>query len=292
MIRLILTGGLGNQMFEYAAARSLSLRLNTALEIDLYAINKKTKGTKRELELSVFDLHLETNSSWKSRVLVKAFPIVEKNRKLFQKWFGYFRDHSAIVYSPLFASLSGNIILHGHFQNTRYFSEYEAEIRTEFKFREPLTGRNKEIAKQIQSSQSVSIHIRRGDYLTDAMAKNNFAVCDELYYQKAIAFIETKFGISHFYVFSDDIAWAKSHIQFGSNRVEFIDWNKDRESYRDMQLMSLCRHNIIANSSFSWWGAWLNANKSKTVIAPSQWFSEEIRNDDLSDFYPKNWTII
>lgn len=293
MIRLILTGGLGNQMFEYAAAKSLALRLNKRLEIDLYALNKKTKGTKRSLELGVFSMDLNISSSLKTKFLVKAFPIVERNRAFFKKYFGYFRDGSAIVYCPNFDNLKGNTILHGHFQNIKYFEEYEGIIRKDFTFREPLKDKNLEIAKNMVNSNSISIHIRRGDYLTDSHAKNNFAVCSLEYYQKAIQYMREQTSNPQFFIFSEDINWAKENLIFEDSCVEFIDWNKEEEdSFIDMQLMSICKHNIIANSSFSWWAAWLNANSNKKVIAPNQWFNSKIRNKDLSDFYPENWIVI
>lgn len=292
MIKLILTGGLGNQMFEYAAAKSLAIRLNTNLEIDLFALNKKTKGTKRSLELGIFDLDLTISSSYRTKFLVKCFPLVNANRALFEKYFKYFRDCSAIVYTPAFAKLNDNTILHGHFQNEKYFSNYADIIRRDFTFKRPLKGKNREIADKIENTESVAIHIRRGDYLTDAMAKNNFAVCDQHYYQKAIDIIRKKIITPRFFIFSEDIQWAKENLKLDTNTTEFIDWNTGNNSYIDMQLMSICKHVIIANSSFSWWAAWLNTNNNKTVIAPNQWFKEEIRNKDLSNFYPKGWTKI
>lgn len=292
MIRLILTGGLGNQMFEYAASKALSERLHEELTIDLYALNKQTKGTKRQLELDIFDIDLNISSSWKSKFLIKAFPLVEKNKKLFYRLFGYFRDNSAIVFCPEFEQLKGNIILHGHFQNELYFKKQEQIIRREFQFPELTDKKNIAIANKIKNSESISIHIRRGDYLSNEQAKNNFAVCDKDYYTRVIDEINQQVNAPHFFVFSEDFDWIKENINFGDKLVEYIDWNKGKNSYIDMQLMSLCKHNIIANSSFSWWGAWLNTNENKLVYAPSKWFREEVRNKDLVNFYPSSWRII
>ena len=288
MIRLILTGGLGNQMFEYATAKALALKLDKELNLDLYALQKKTKGIKRDFELDIFDIDLKISSSWKTKLLVKLFPFVEQNRTFFGKTFNYFRDYSAIVYLPKFQELEGNVILHGHFQNEKYFKQYETVIRKEFTFKHPLKGQNLQIAKQMEKSNSVAIHIRRGDYVTDS----NFALCTKEYYQEAMDRIKREVENPVFFIFSQDFDWINENLTFDKEEVHFIDWNKGKDSYIDMQLMSLCKHNIIANSSFSWWAAWLNKNPEKRIFAPARWFRKEERNEDLKDFYPEEWKMI
>lgn len=288
MIRLILTGGLGNQMFEYATAKALALKLDKELDLDLYALQKKTKGITRDFELDIFDIDLKTSSSWKTKLLVKLFPFVDRNRSFFQKTFNYFRDYSAIVYLPEFQELEGNVILHGHFQNEKYFKQYETIIRKEFTFKHPLKGQNLQIAQQMEKSNSVAIHIRRGDYVTDS----NFALCTKEYYQEAMDRIKREVENPVFFIFSQDFDWINENLTFDKEEVHFIDWNRGKDSYLDMQLMSLCKHNIIANSSFSWWPAWLNKNPGKRIFAPARWFRKEERNEDLKDFYPQGWKII
>lgn len=288
MIRLILTGGLGNQMFEYATAKALALKLNKELDLDLYALQKKTKGIKRDFELDIFDIDLKTSSSWKTKLLVKLFPFVDRNRSFFKKTFNYFRDYSAIVYLPEFQELEGNVILHGHFQNEKYFKQYETIIRKEFTFKHPLKEQNLQIAQQMEKSNSVAIHIRRGDYVTDS----NFALCTKEYYQEAMDSIRKEVENPVFFIFSQDFDWINENLTFDKEEVHFIDWNKGKDSYIDMQLMSLCKHNIIANSSFSWWAAWLNKNPEKRIFAPARWFRKEERNEDLKDFYPQGWKMI
>ena len=292
MISLILTGGLGNQMFQYAAAKSLALRLGDELTVDLYALNKPTQATKRQLALNIFDIKLNISSNWKTEFLIKAFPLVNNSRYLFSQLMGYFRDKSAIVYASDFDELSGNIILHGHFQNEKYFEKYEDIIRKDFSFKRMLQGRNAALGREIRDTQSVSIHVRRGDYLTNAQASKNFAICDKGYYQHAISKIKEEVDTPHFYVFSEDFEWVQENISFDDAPVQYIDWNKGSDSYVDMQLMSMCKHNIIANSSFSWWAAWLNSYEWKIVYAPAEWFQSEERNKDLKDFYPQGWKMI
>jgi hypothetical protein len=158
-------------------------------------------------------------------------------------------------------------------------------LRFDFEFK-PLDAHNAKIAKLIESCLSVSIHVRRGDYV----GSEYFDICGREYYLKAVSFITEKISINHkptFFVFSDDIAWCKN-IFLGDN-FNFIDNNKAQYSYKDMQLMSLCKHNIIPNSSFGWWGAWLNRNNQKIVIAPQKWFGTY---DCETDIIPDSWLKI
>lgn len=289
MVTVLLSGGLGNQMFQYAAAKALAVRLNTPLAIDLYALNRKSKTvTPRSFELDIFSIDVPIKNTLQGEFLIKALPFVQSHRQLFQK-LGLFTDTYAILYQPAFETLKGNITLSGYFQNEKYFWNIADELREDFIFKYPLKDRNKAIANEIISGESVSIHIRRGDYVSNKSSVNNFVTCDNSYYDQAITLIKKRIKKPTFYVFSDDIDWVKNNLDFTDSSVRYIDWNKGKNSYMDMQLMSLCKHNIIANSSFSWWGAWLNNNPDKTVIAPAQWFRDEKKNMLLDDFLPKGW---
>ena len=288
MVTVLLSGGLGNQMFQYAAAKALAKRLNTDLAIDTYNLSKKTQTTVRNFELDIFDTEYKFTSSLKGKLLIKGRPFIQKHRDFFLK-LGFFTDTYAILYQPVFEKIKGNILMSGYFQNEKYFKSISQEIHTGFSFKVPLKGENIEIATRIAQTESVSVHIRRGDYISNKHAASNFITCDKEYYRKAIAHISTIHTTSSFFVFSDDMEWVRDNIDFGGNTVNFIDWNKDSLSYIDMQLMSLCKHNIIANSSFSWWGAWLNRNKEKIVIAPDKWFVDEKKNLLLDSFYPDGW---
>lgn len=291
MVTVLLSGGLGNQMFQYAAAKALAERLGTALSADLYALKKKSKATTRHFELDVFALDIPIVSTAKGKFFVKAHPAVQKFRGIF-RLFGFFSDTMAILYQPTIEILRDNTYLSGYFQNERYFKGYEPVIRRDFSFTTELSDRNKGIGEQMRTEQSVSVHIRRGDYINDQRASSNFVTCDKVYYDKAIAMMRKKVQNPVFYIFSEDLEWVKDNLSFGENIVHYIDWNRGDDSYIDMQLMSLCQHNIIANSSFSWWGAWLNSNPDKVVLAPSQWFRDEVKNNLLDDFYPEGWIKI
>lgn len=291
MITVSLSGGLGNQMFQYAAAKALATRLNTSLTLDLYTLEKRTQATKRHFELGIFNIHVEKRNTIKGKILNKIFPIAQRRRKFFSL-FGFFTDTAAILYQPSFESLKDNITMMGNFQNELYFKNIKEIIRYDFNFRKPLRGKNVELAEKLHNVNSVSVHIRRGDYITNSGAATNFVTCDKAYYENAIDYTLRTVSNPEFFVFSEDFEWIKENLNFGNHPVTFIDWNKGKDSYIDMQLMSLCKHNIIANSSFSWWGAWLNANTGKMVIAPDKWFQDEKKNALLDQFYPEGWIKI
>lgn len=288
MVTVLLSGGLGNQMFQYAAAKSLAMRLNTTLSIDLYTFTKKTQATVRPYELDIFNIgNIPETFSAKAKFVTKARPFIQKHRSFFQK-FSIFTDTYAILYQPVFETIKGNVIMSGYFQNEKYFKNIADNLQQSFSFKNPLDGRNADIAKRIQDKQSVAIHIRRGDYL-NTNSKSNFIILDKAYYEKAIGYITNRIENPEFFIFSEDFDWIKQNLNLENYPVTFIDWNKGRDSYIDMQLMSLCKHNIIANSSFSWWAAWLNSNKEKIVLAPELWFCEDEKNKLLDQFYPDGW---
>lgn len=156
--------------------------------------------------------------------------------------------------------------------NTKYFIGIEEVVRSTFSFNiENVTGKNKLLLKKMAKHESVSIHVRRGDYLKDPFLSK---FCQPDYYEKAIQIIKEKYSTPYFYIFSDDIEWCKNNFR-NLDHASFIDWNTGERSYLDMMLISNCKHNIIAASTFSWWGAWLNSYSKKTVIMPHGWFMSE-----------------
>lgn len=291
MVTVLLSGGLGNQMFQYAAAKALATRLNTSLTIDLYTFTKKTQATVRPYELDIFNIkNLPERSTLKGKLVTKARPFIQEHRTLFQK-FGILTDTYAILYQPVFESITGNITMSGYFQNENYFKDIVKVLRNDFTFKNPLIDDNLRISDKIISSRSVAIHIRRGDYLSQN-SQSNFITLDKAYYENAIRLVISRIKDPEFFVFSEDFEWIKENLNFENYPVTYIDWNKGKNSYIDMQLISLCRHNIIANSSFSWWAAWLNINQDKIVIAPDRWFQDDQKNSLLDDFYPDGWKKI
>ena len=290
MIKVILSGGLGNQMFEYAAGRALSIHHNTELSIDLYLLKKKTKATTRHYELSVFDIKPPIRTSIINKIAVKVFGTIHSKRikKSFLNKLGIFRDEKAQYHDTKFENLPKDTTLFGYFQNENYFKKISEQLKVDFTFRTPLAGENDKIRHKIEQENSVSIHIRRGDYIN---TNTNLPILDLSYYKKAIEYITSEIDNPHFFIFSDGIEWVKINLDLSNLNHEFIDWNKNECSYIDMQLMSLCKHNIIANSSFSWWAGWLNNNPDKMVIAPRKWYKGDtgIYPDG---FLPKEWITL
>jgi len=180
--------------------------------------------------------------------------------------------------------------LEGYWQSENYFKDIKDTLLRDFTFKEPMDAKNQQLAKEILGAESVSIHMRRGDYVTlESARKMHGGICNLDYYQQALKIIAKKVPSPHFFVFSDDISWVQRNLQINSP-VVYVDHNTGAKSYEDMRLMSLCKHNIIANSSFSWWGAWLNQNAKKVVIAPNRWFNDPTIN--TKDVVPESWIKI
>jgi len=295
MIIVKLMGGLGNQMFQYAAARHLSIIHKVPVKIDISFLQTDPKGaySKRNFELNCFNImgdfaneketksYLKIKQSRISRNLNERFPF------LFNKFHGKEKGHG---YDECFIKFPVNTYLDGFWQSEKYFKPIENILRREFTFKTPLSGINFQIAQNINECESIGIHIRRTDYIINSQVLNFHGICDLNYYQEAINIISQKTSHPHLFVFSDDPEWVKTNFKTNLPLV-CVDHNSisDKGS-EDMRLMSLCKHQIIANSSFSWWAAWLNINQNKIVVAPSKWFNEP--SVDSKDIIPKEWIKI
>jgi hypothetical protein len=282
-------GGIGNQMFQYAAGRSLSLKYDQQLLLDLsdftnyrlhhgFELSRVFNVMAKSAEASTIDEML----AWRANPLIKKI--------LRRPQFVWLRGNKFVVephfnYWPSLFNRVDDCYLYGYWQSERYFKPFESVIRKDFTFREPLAGRNSELASEIAQTQSVSLHVRRGDYLSDSKTGTIMNVCSLEYYRNAISYIAERVERPVFYIFSDDLAWVRQNLSMAFPCI-YVDHNRGAESYRDMQLMSLCRNQIIANSSFSWWGAWLNSNSEKLVVAPWNWFRNGTNDRDL---IPPEW---
>lgn len=289
MIISHIIGGLGNQMFQFAVGRALSLERGVKFSINIGDFSKHTIHQGFELE-RVFsapvalagpeDLH-RTLGWQSSRIALRllALPLagfMRSNHLIIEPHFQYFdgiRQASSTCY------------LKGYWQSERYFSSFTDAIRKDFTFRLPLSEVNNRIVEAIRAVNAVSLHVRRGDYLSNQHTLSVHGVCSLEYYERAIRYIADRVADPVFFVFSDDIDWVKTALKI-QYPCHYIDNNHGSESYNDMRLMSLCSHHIIANSSFSWWGAWLNPSDTKIVIAPSHWFAKPV---DVSDLLPETW---
>ena len=228
-------------------------------------------------------------------MILKYLTYIKQNRTKY-KQFKLVED-TFQPFDPMVLKAGKNVYLEGYWQSEKYFKEIEYIIRKDLIIKPNLKGRNKDIAKKIVSENSISLHIRRGNYVANPEIFKVHGTCEQEYYYEAIDYITENVKEPYFYIFSDEIEWAKDNFKIEYAHT-FVDINigfdgenyQDEKNYEDLRLMSLCKHNIIANSSFSWWGAWLNQNPEKIVIAPKKWFNDE--SLDTSDLIPNSWIRI
>ena len=280
MIIIKLAGGLGNQLFQYSLGRHLAKNQQTILKMD---ISNFKNDTLRDYALGVFKIKeifatTEEINSFKKKGLGKKF-----NSFLPYPLKYYIQENESAFEKKIFTT-KNNIYIDGYWQSEKYFKAIENDIRQEITLKEPLGEKCLEIVKKITETNSISIHIRHGDYLNDKLSKI-FEICSPEYYTQAISLMAKKIEQPYFFIFSDDIAWAEKNLKTNFP-IEYVSKNKF-EDYKELVLMGMCKHNIIANSSFSWWGAWLNNNHQKIVIAPKTWFKDPAKI--IKDIIPDSW---
>jgi hypothetical protein len=284
-----LIGGLGNQMFQYAAGKALSLHHNVPLLLDKTHLEKDAGGayTQRYYELDFFNVkprfagekELEffgERSGRLKRVLLRMFPGFTSKITL---------NESGHLFYGNFFRLPSHTYLKGFWQSEKYFKVYERAIRQDFVIRGNMPEELKPLEEKIRKVNSISMHVRRGDYVTLKNANEFHGLCSVDYYRSALGEISAKEN-SEVFVFSDNMEWCCQNLKF---EIPVTYVSHTFHPVWDMHLMSLCSHNIIANSSFSWWAAWLNTNPQKKVIAPEYWFTgKKTQNLDL---LPEGWLV-
>ncbi len=306
MIRLNLTGGLGNQMFEYAYARALGEKLgDKEIEInswfnDIYSSVAGKKYLRMPNSLKHFQLNQNIREIPKWKGLLKgifymadfSIDVLRHRKKLmsvseFQK-----RNRRGIYQVPVYAftffpcadKSKKNKRITGYFQNEKYFKDIKEILREEFLVKTQASEKNLEKIKELDCCNSVCVHIRRGDYLSSQYSFLN--VCNEKYYQKGMDYIEERIKEPVFYIFSnnnEEINWIKKNYHF-RQKVNYIELNNP--DYEELRLMSHCKHFVMANSTFSWWGSYLaeSTGGGKIVVVPSVWQREEYRGGEI-DIY-------
>jgi hypothetical protein len=281
-----LTGGLGNQMFQYAAARALALRDGAEVRIDTRSY--KPLGSRR-YELHVYPIRC----SFVTEDELFRFGLrSDRKRRLYHRflyrhWKVYNERH--FQFDPAIKEVKPPVYLAGFWQTERYFRDIAEVLRSEFTPVEPLDSQNALIEAKIAAVNAVSVHVRRGDYVTKKRINKSHGTCSLDYYRRAAKCILDRVDAPHFFVFSDEPEWATQNLRL-EPAITYVTVNRSTRAFRDLQLMGLCRHHIIANSSFSWWGAWLNPSPDKIVIAPKRWFNKAQR--DTRDLLPKGWVRI
>jgi len=254
---LFVCGGIGNQMFLYAMYLVMK-RMGKKVRLDISQCNHLRTHNGYELE-KAFGIEAETvdNESIPHRFLL---------RFMVEYWsFGLLYQDTCELDQPVLETRRPYI--RGFFQSDAYFQSCREEVISSFKFRN-ISDENGLFAKEMSEINSVSLHIRRGDYLTN---DRYTGICNEEYYRRAVGYIIDKVPTPHFYIFSDDLPWASQFAASLGIDYRIVDFNRNENSWQDMYLMSQCRHNILANSSFSWWGAYLNRHEDAIRIAPATW---------------------
>lgn len=284
--------GLGNQLFQYAAGLYFARKYAAQLEIIREAEERAVSfGHPRPFLLSKFSITVPVRerNQWDRLVCSTASykrPLAVSARLV----------SGTHIYKPHFETdwlfvaelpvKSGTIYLDGYFQAHQYAASIEKQLRSELTLREAPTGKNLETIEKIRACKfPVSLHVRRGDYTKIYGGRDALPV---LYYQNAIEAMQRYVSDPTFFVFSDDIAFCRKNLPAGPRYV-FVDHNSQTEAHEDLRLMSACRNHIMANSSFSWWGAWLNPNPDKIVLAPNRWLDPAVPHPDL---LPPSWERI
>ena len=282
-IRVNITGGLGNQMFQCAAGYNVARKKNVKLSLDLRRFKHRHDHNGFELQ-KVFNIYSKVKFLDNTLVfcLINLKEILHKIDFTYTKF-----NEPHFHYTNRILDVSKHTKINGYWQSELYFKDYAHEIKKIFSFSRKLNEKNSLIANEVKKSNSISIHIRRGDYLLPNNNKHNTDLKN--YYLKAIESTSKLFTNPKYFIFTDDPSWVTKNFTLNYS-FKIVDINHGDESFFDMYLMSLCKSNIIANSSFSWWGAWLNNSKDKVVYAPKNWFKDKkIKTDDL---IPKSWILI
>ena len=286
MIIVRIIGGLGNQMFQYAFYKRLKEKYGD-VKCDINGYENYKLHTGFELE-NIFDVKIEKATL---REIEKCTTFYNRNllSRITRKIFGNKKTHiEEKDFSWDIIDAKQNLFLDGYWQSEQYFGDNKA-LREDFKFKNQLSV-DDELEKIVNSSSSVSLHVRRGDYVGNTV----YAQLDESYYASAMEMISKQVENPVFLVFSDDLNWAENSL-LASLKLKYniVFFKTENGSpMQDLQTMARCRHNIIANSSFSWWGAWLNNNSSKIVVYPNRWYTDPKTNSEHIAQMPKDWFAV
>jgi hypothetical protein len=294
MILAKLRGGLSNQMFQYAAARRLAHRHGTELLLDTsWYANPPAGATPRTYDLACFRIRasLATADDLIGTDGVRRTPPRDLPVALWRKVRPRFRfvAERGLAFEEQVLSLPDNVCLFGYWLSEKYFADIAPLIREEFTLHAPPEGRNAQLIETMHATASVSLHVRRGDYVHDPNVNRIHGTCSVDYYLRAVDHISQRVKDARFFVFSDDLEWVEAHLPLPPS-AELVGHNQGPRAYEDIRLMSQCRHHIIANSGFSWWGAWLNPRPDKIVCAPVRWFADAPH--DTKDVLPPNWVSL
>ncbi|GAB2571274.1 alpha-1,2-fucosyltransferase [Spirosoma areae] len=291
MVISVLAGGLGNQLFQYAFGFRLARQLQTDLRLERHLLESRTLArlrnyTPRQYELNVFgieqmDASLSDTLRCLSRTLLPGHQAVLLRES----------DPTSLHTLTQPTARTQHALCFGYWQSEVYFKPEADALRKQLVFQKCPSDKTLRVAEIIRSGQNATfVHIRRGDYVTNANANQHHGVCDEAYYHHSVAYLRERVSDAHFFVFSDDQNWVKRELGALLGPATFVEHNTGADSWQDMYLMRLCRHAIVANSSFSWWGAWLNSQTNRIVVAPQRWFAAD--KSVYPAVVPPDWILI
>lgn len=292
MICVRLNGGLGNQLFQYATGRALALRHGCELLLDVSDLRATARHvTPRQFELDHFSHQARVATAAETRRLawLRRVPALSH-------WVSPWRTYveRGWGYNATFAELPDRTYLVGYWQSPRYFASVAGQIAAELSAARPLSPASEAVAEAMSLGQSVALHVRRGDYVSLASAASLHGALSLPYYEAALQRVREQVEGARYFVFSDDIDWCREHLPLGAPEAVYLGHNTGADAWQDLLLMASCRHHIIANSSFSWWGAWLadqrHGESCHAVIAPARWFAGQ-PGEDLSDRFPTHWVL-
>lgn len=301
MIIIRISGGIGNQLFQYALGRSLTLSSGAPLLLDTSSYSHTKPGEPlRIYTLPRFNIKgkVAIQDDFKSikvpdpadqgfiaKLKRKVIRMRESDKAFHERRIVL---ESNFFFIPDILNIKDNAFLAGVWQSEKYFKEHSNQIRKEFTLKEPLSSKALEIQRQMAASESVAVHIRRGDQVRDPNLVKKHGLLTNDYYSNALKYMKSEVKAPKFFVFSDEIEWVKKNMDFDSDTVYVSEANLP--DYEELTVMSSCKHQIIAKSSFSWWGAWLNENPNKMVIAPKQRFVSD--TDQAKDLIPEGWVML
>ncbi len=283
MVIVKIWGGLGNQLFQYSFGKYLSVKLSTRVKYDIQTTNSLNSFTQRDFVLSSFNVTVEAASAAEvnEKKYFRNIQLARMERKLAQQIPSLFKKHFVeknIPQLPGSLAIKDDCYYEGYWQSFEFLLPVETQLRKEITLKNPLSSNACQALAAIQQCLPVSIHVRRSDYLQHA----NLVNCSLRYYNDAVTYFKNEYGEARFFVFSDDMAWCRQH--FTGTEFTFVEGTSNVE---DLVLMSKCSHHIIANSTFSWWAAWLNDSAGKKVVAPGEWHAKKDKR--LNDLLPADW---
>lgn len=288
MIVFAAYGGLGNQLFQYATGRSLAMLRGTELVVDpTWFENVPSDVTFRQYELGRYDIAARLPTAVERRAIPLMRGRFTRRLPFLHRWH-LVRETSSRHYDEAVLQAPNNSYLDGYWQSARYFDGIRKTLLQELQPRAPMAPADQAVAARMAEGEAVSVHVRRSDYVTHSRASQTHGTCSIEYYQDAFAALRQQVKNPQLFIFSDDPDWTRENLRLDAP-TEYVTHNGGDTAFQDIRLMSLCRHHIIANSSFSWWGAWLATNPEQKVYAPRKWYAQM---ESPTHVIPAAWNLM